>query len=1017
MPTLVLSFGQSDLRSNPKGQAQVRSLVDFDIRQAQRGVRSQSPTESQLAAAAELRERVAGLEIKFNPVTGAPRHLFSLSERLTPPSSDPPGMIALRFLKTNRALFRLSDRQIDGLSVVKNYRTQHNGVTHLVFQQFFGDLPVFQGEIKVNIDREGQILSINGNHYPGVAPSLAPALSAAEAVDRAVQTLFSDLSVTLTETSASTGANRATVFDRGPFTEDVTAKLVIFPAHDRARLAWNVRLHLMERFAWYDALVDAETGEMLFVHNLYQSNEPRGLVFPIHPDRGPQVLQSFVGNPLASPNTWVSPLPNISTQGNNALALPFARNVQQHFEFRSDNTYNRTGGNRFDLDTRTVRLTPNAVGGYDAQLVPLSFDAMLGTNVTSRLSFFGLLPDPDDGFFTFSLGFSFPFFGTNYTSVSINANGFVTFGGEDFDFSESWADLMLDRPRIAPFWHDLNAGGATGGGGVFAKTAPDRVTITWNRVPRFGMSDSNTVQLTLFMNGQIEISFNGIASPEALIGITRGGGEFDLSAVDFSANVPITGRREGLAEKFPSVELDAAVTNLFYHVNFMHDYLYNLGFNEAAGNFQINNFSRGGMGNDPVRAFAQDGFNGAGFGTPEDGQPAFAAFGLFIAPPFRNADAAFDADVIYHEYVHGLTNRLVGGPFNVAALRGVQSDAMGEGWSDAYSISITDDPITGEYSTGNRERGIRRVNFAQSPLVYGDFGNRFGPVSSFFTGNPGGIALDRTFIPEDHDDGEIWASALWDLRTMLGRTAFERLITDALKFTPANPSMLDARDAILIADVASNNGANANTIWRVFSARGMGFSAKTDHGDDPIIFQAFDQPSSPLPARREVVFFDNMSMGVNGWTTSSSALWHQSDLRVSRAWYYGRESAGNYDTGARNFGTLTSPTITLPTIPAGSALVLEFDHFMAAEPTSTLFDNGYVRIVDAATGQVTQVACVFNDTVGGRGGTGFEREMINISQFAGRSVRLQFYFDTLDRFVNTGEGWYIDNVQVGRLVR
>jgi hypothetical protein len=197
----------------------------------------------------------------------------------------------------------------------------------------------------------------------------------------------------------------------------------------------------------------------------------------------------------------------------------------------------------------------------------------------------------------------------------------------------------------------------------------------------------------------------------------------------------------------------------------------------------------------------------------------------------------------------------------------------------------------------------------------------------------------------------------------------------------------------------------------------MGFSAKTDHGDDPIIFQAFDQPSSPLPARREVVFFDNMSMGVNGWTTSSSALWHQSDLRVSRAWYYGRESAGNYDTGARNFGTLTSPTITLPTIPAGSALVLEFDHFMAAEPTSTLFDNGYVRIVDAATGQVTQVACVFNDTVGGRGGTGFEREMINISQFAGRSVRLQFYFDTLDRFVNTGEGWYIDNVQVGRLVR
>ena len=51
----------------------------------------------------------------------------------------------------------------------------------------------------------------------------------------------------------------------------------------------------------------------------------------------------------------------------------------------------------------------------------------------------------------------------------------------------------------------------------------------------------------------------------------------------------------------------AAVTNLFYLNNVIHDKLYRHGFNEAAGNFQTNNFGKGGAGNHPVNAEAQDG--------------------------------------------------------------------------------------------------------------------------------------------------------------------------------------------------------------------------------------------------------------------------------------------------------------------------------------------------------------------------------------------------------------------------
>ena len=65
----------------------------------------------------------------------------------------------------------------------------------------------------------------------------------------------------------------------------------------------------------------------------------------------------------------------------------------------------------------------------------------------------------------------------------------------------------------------------------------------------------------------------------------------------------------------------AIVTNLFYWNNIVHDVTYNYGFDEASGNFQVNNYGKGGLGNDDVRAEAQDGSgrNNANFGTDVDG--------------------------------------------------------------------------------------------------------------------------------------------------------------------------------------------------------------------------------------------------------------------------------------------------------------------------------------------------------------------------------------------------------------
>ena len=70
----------------------------------------------------------------------------------------------------------------------------------------------------------------------------------------------------------------------------------------------------------------------------------------------------------------------------------------------------------------------------------------------------------------------------------------------------------------------------------------------------------------------------------------------------------------------PTTYRDASVTQLFYYNNWIHDRMYELGFTESAGNFQTNNFGRGGNGNDAVQADAQDGSgtNNANFSTPSD---------------------------------------------------------------------------------------------------------------------------------------------------------------------------------------------------------------------------------------------------------------------------------------------------------------------------------------------------------------------------------------------------------------
>ncbi|KAJ3234770.1 Fungalysin/Thermolysin Extracellular metalloproteinase 5 [Chytriomyces hyalinus] len=280
---------------------------------------------------------------------------------------------------------------------------------------------------------------------------------------------------------------------------------------------------------------------------------------------------------------------------------------------------------------------------------------------------------------------------------------------------------------------------------------------------------------------------------------------------------------------------DAATTNAFYVVNSMHDILYNYGFTEVAGNFQTSNNGKGGRANDAVIANTQDGsgVNNANFASPPDGQNGIMRMYVFntVNP---NRDGALENDVVAHEMVHGLSNRLTGGPANANCLQTLESGGMGEGWSDmlALMVSLPDantaatPVITGAYVTGNA-RGIR--NF---------------PNSTSTTTNPL-MFSSLNKLNEVHNIGEVWCNMLfevmWNMIATSGKTPSAQLVSSAAKNTgnsdlmlllvagmkmqPCNPTFIQARNAIIAADKAMFNGKYSCNIWNAFAKRGMGVNA------------------------------------------------------------------------------------------------------------------------------------------------------------------------------------------------
>ena len=230
-------------------------------------------------------------------------------------------------------------------------------------------------------------------------------------------------------------------------------------------------------------------------------------------------------------------------------------------------------------------------------------------------------------------------------------------------------------------------------------------------------------------------------------------------------------------------------------------------------------------------------------------------------PPATDGD--LDNEIIAHEYAHGISNRLTGGPVNVNCLN--NAEQMGEGWSDYLGLIMTmqasdqrgDVRGLAAYASGN-PNGIREA-----------------PYSTDFSINDYTYQDTNNNVSQPHGIGFVWATALWEMTWDLidlygfdsdlvygsgGNNIAFQLVMDGMKLQPCSPGFIDGRDAIIEADELIYGGLHRCLIWEAFARRGVGFSASQ---------------GSPASRSDQVEAFDipadcNLSSGDNNYDNNFS---------------------------------------------------------------------------------------------------------------------------------------------------
>jgi extracellular elastinolytic metalloproteinase len=765
---------------------------------------------------------------------GAARHL-------TGPNSGKPFDIALGHLKQNRHKLGVDEADLEELKVTDEYKSSHNGVTHIYLRQQLGGIEVVGAEVGTNVARDGSVINLHSSFVKGLraaATRRAPALSPVEAVEAAARHLELTLTEPLNILEGEGGPARRTTFSGGGISLDpINVRLVYQPVSESSvRLAWSVEIYQADGQHAWDIKVDAENGDVLAGDDLVDhDNWGEGFAPDVARNRNLAAVAAAARPASVAP----AALPTVNDgSAYNVFAYPL--------ESPSD------GGRTLVTNPADVLASP--FGWHDANgAAGPEFTRTRGNNVhaytdinSDNVADAG--SDPDGGP---SLQFDFPFNQSagpaSYRPAAVTNlfywNNIIHDVFYRYGFDEMSGNFQVNNygrgPTVAPLGNldDVRAeaqdGSGTNNANFFTPVdgqRPRMQMFVWNNpLPNLA---AVTVHAPSPIAGEYRASHAtfgplltgaGITAPVVVaLDSDQGIGPspndactFITNAAEVSGKIALVERGScTFAEKVFNLQTAGAVAAIVT--------------NNVPGNTSV-------MGNTvPIPFNIPSVMVSLDHGNLLRANLPLTAT-LSADQHLINRDSDFDAGVIAHEYGHGISNRLTGGR-NVAGCLN-NAEQMGEGWSDFIGLVLTTDPA----DTPTTPRGVGTYVHFEPP---DGLGSRPTPYTTDMWVNPSTYLslTDTANISQPHGVGYVWATMLWEMYWNLvnehgynpnvydswqtgGNNLAIQLVVDGMKLQPCRPGFVDGRNAILQADAQLTGGENECLIWDAFAKRGLGYSA------------------------------------------------------------------------------------------------------------------------------------------------------------------------------------------------
>lgn len=696
------------------------------------------PSKEMVAEWGRFNQRYKGTwRIRFNPATGIPEAI--LGDK-TFPMKGSPKEVAKNFINQNRKILSVDVNQLklDKVTLRKKW-------THINFFQTYKGIPVEGGRLVVHMTKKNEIAGINSRFKPDIDLSVIPTLPQAQAIEIV----------------------RNNINNRPHPERKSSVTLVIFPNEEDGKyyLAWKVNFFVPDPPADWIYFVDAKSGRIIFRYdNLRHSTSGvvQGMIFPsVGSDtlRAVPFFQQYVT--ISDPDTTILFYDDMESGIGGWTTVDYSGGGDLWHQTTS----------HINVSTSCHSPTTSWWCGIDSQ-----GNYANGNTITNGL----ISPSIDL---------------TSYERATIT---FWEYYETEIGYDLVNVDISIDGGSS---WNSLRSGETGSSGGWIQNNFDISSYVGYSVLIRFYF-DTQDEAFNDYNGWFIEdVKVVGAVSPTIVV-TTNDDGSYNnpsTGSVSSSLRGPWVKviNEDGTEASYPVSPSDSPApswtwnytstdthideVNVFYHVNQVRRY-YKHYLDFSGMDYEMT--ARVHVGKNFANAYYAPYDKSINFGD-----------GNYKIQGGKFREFSRSADIIYHEYTHGVQDMVYDKPYYG------QSGAIEEAFSDYYAGTITDDPITGEWTM---------------PDEY------VRDMSKLYK-------FPDDWVGQVHDDSRIYSGAMWDVRQAIGKSIADEVLFESLFFQPGD--FVSGLEAILMADDDDSNLSNGTPhktqIETAFAKHGIAYRITT----------------------------------------------------------------------------------------------------------------------------------------------------------------------------------------------